>query len=221
MRPASVTAGEVTPRRSRHAALRRAGDASLRNALGSTNGLGVAGLKAGALQPFGPWFVRPAGKCSFMPSVVLRRYRRHHDAGAIRPAKPEIAQTGHRNLRLKVEPYAWPRDVGRPLPRSGRIAAQAVSAAPWAAARSPPEVDTVSHLEHAPTCTNSSTRPTASRSSDGKRCRYRRVDERPDPLSGQTPVSCLRGTSTRSRCDATSKCDSRGLARLRPRRRPE
>ena len=88
-----------------------------RNALGSTNGLGVAGLKAGALQPFGPWFVRPAGKCSFLPPVVLRRYRRHHDAGAIRPAKPGIAQKGHRKVLLKVEPYAWPRDVGRaPLP---------------------------------------------------------------------------------------------------------
>jgi hypothetical protein len=31
-----------------------------------------------------------------------------------RPAKPEIAQKGHRNLRLRVEPYPWPRDVGRP-----------------------------------------------------------------------------------------------------------
>jgi hypothetical protein len=31
---------------------------------------GVAGLKAGALQPFGPWFVRPSGRCFF-----CRRWR--------------------------------------------------------------------------------------------------------------------------------------------------
>jgi hypothetical protein len=96
----------------------------------------VAGQKAGALHPFGPWFVQPSARC-----FCCRRWRYGATGGTTTQLGYALAKPKSPRRVIGMCGSRWNSALGPGMsvaapPLSGRIATQAVSAAPWAAARS-------------------------------------------------------------------------------------